>query len=582
MQCLTCNAQIAAGDAFCGSCGSKVAGQPSSSVPTQPTIASAEPTSQPSKSGRKRTGVVVGVIVALLIVGAAAFAFTPLGLLFQDENPLYDYTPEDASFFVGVDLLAAKGAWNDGRVQGLFEEMQNLAEDTLGESLDIADLEDELWSEIGIDSRRVSIEDQVLPWVGRWATAWLIADTRNGYVDEVDGCFTIQVRDRGEAQTALDDVIEEFDEVDGFIDDFSIDGVEVSKIAAAFDFWYIGLHEQAMLICSSENAFEDSLDAFENGDNLGNNPDFSALRSETPSRKLGEFYANAEDATLEGFDVNDSGLPLVHYGSIQLTDDGVQADYVTTNTLAGQLPSAGPGAADFLPEMSFFAANTSDLGQSLDGALDALSDAYGENRAAVEEEIEYRVDFDPFDWIASMEGTAGIALTTQGDFFGERIDFGVIAFSEVSDARESERVLNLFERDFRVDKDSFGDIEVTTFTDGGELAVGVSPDRVYIATSPENIELADSSPLSSSSRFKSTLNMLPGGSDWLAYFDTDLAIDAIEDAINAIGYLSNEEENVLEDLFSIARRYIPSAVMGFDSNDDIARLSMVVELADGR
>lgn len=537
MQCAVCNAALATGDIFCGNCGTPVA-QAANPGGTETTPVGDSPA---VGSTSKRIGV--RVIVALVMVGVlagAAFAFTPLGLLLQDENPLYVYVPEDAAIFVGVDLLEARKVLSDGRVQNLMDEVAPLLEDFMGQRFDQRDFEEMMSDELRMQDG-LTLDDDVLPWIGRWTATWASPYQQDGR-DRMEGCLLAQVRDVDAAQTSLEEFLDQQDQLGRTA---NVDGVRFTEVFLAGS-GYIGIHEDTMIFCSDEDPMRDALQARDR--DLASDQDFEELRGAVTGTPFIEGFANGSDISdLEGFNTSDLNLPDKHYAQIQLTQDGIEATYVSADTFDGKLPFPGTETANRLPEISFFAFSSSNLGTAIDAGIDSIADAADANRSEVEEELDYEMGFDVMRWVRTFEGSAGLALTDAGPFFEERVDLGVVAFSDVTTPRETDRLIDSLVReyDLATNREMIGDIEVTTTLDDLEIAVGVGPETVYVSSSAQNIEDALDSTLADSSSFNAATGLLPRGSDWLAYLDTERATNVITELIFNFETLAHETRDTL-------------------------------------
>jgi hypothetical protein len=165
-----------------------------SSVPGEVTLAD-EPQSPPA-GGRRRTGLLVGgVVTALVLGGAGAFAFQTLSG--AGSQPA-DVLPGDAFGYLRVDIDPSAGQKVSAvRFLGKLKDVRN----TLGSD----DPRRKLWEMVGKDSgnaclAKVSYEQDIAPWLGDRAGA---AIRPGGTAEKPNIAMAIQVKDEGSARDAL-------------------------------------------------------------------------------------------------------------------------------------------------------------------------------------------------------------------------------------------------------------------------------------------------------------------------------------------------------------------------------------------
>lgn len=236
--CNNCGTSNASGASFCSKCG---APQSAASVDAPSGPAAVLPA--PGKRSRAVWWVAGGLVV---VAAVAAFAvFSRVSAL--TGNAVVDAIPADAEVYVEIDLMEL----SEENIQDLIDGYSDVIDDEFGVDVRVPDDLYQVFDGVLDDEFRMSVEDDVMPWIGRyiavaafdsapsrrgglrlgdWLEAWAIPwGDREG-----DFLMVLQVRDRDLADAFVEDLADVFDDLDFSVDSASIDDVEFVEASGEF------------------------------------------------------------------------------------------------------------------------------------------------------------------------------------------------------------------------------------------------------------------------------------------------------------------------------------------------------------
>ena len=287
----------------------------------------------------KIIGAIVGVIV-LVLVGVVALMFT--GII---PNPLigpFLDPPEHSARYYPTDTMAYGwvSLYPEG---GQRDQMMDLWERF--NELPAVEEQIEEFQEDFEDQTGMTIEDDVMPWIGAELSAGLFEER-----GEFAGVITVAVRDSGAAEEFVDDLIDYLEDEEGM--DFDLDeddGVtiwvdEIGGVALA-------LTDDVLLSVFSEEP-EDALEKLletisgEEERSLAGEENFQTARSKLTGRRFASTYINVEELVdfLEESGIYSSdletvtaaadaaGIPDWAAGSAQWLDRGIVVEALVPNT----------------------------------------------------------------------------------------------------------------------------------------------------------------------------------------------------------------------------------------------------------
>jgi hypothetical protein len=536
----------------------------------------------PTPSKRKRNIIIAVAAVAVVLVCccvavAALLYFDPfgwgvLGIIFQNENTVAKAAPADSTAYVGIDLLNA----TPDKINPLISAFEDAFQDATGESVgDLVDIQDQI--DNGLDDFDISIEEDILPWVGRYAGMGLLELDLDsyGYPETVNFFVAIAARNR----TAADEFLVKLS--DGISDawDVSIDtntyqDTTIYVVDDPYQELAFARYKSLVILANSEDSIEQVIDA-EKGDSIADDSVYRDLVGKLPSDRLLTFYlpgsalADLSDALTSDMGLTGSAVEDIYAGtsgiafSIAIVDTGLQLDSVVaydpdqlSDSQRQLMEAAGRAnnAADHLPgdTLLYFAGQrldltwatyTDTLNESTDGDFD-------EALAELEDEIGIDINSDLFPY---LDGAYAMAVFPSDEGFlaeyGD-INLGIAFIAQTSDEAALLDTLDNFNRNFEdlsgleIDDTSSGDMmffeAIESYSDLTLFAYGVGSGWLGLATSVDVLEaLPDpSSALSDNENFRRAQSYLTGGMNIIGFVDLVNGLDEIRH--NLDGYARDD------------------------------------------
>ena len=538
---------------------------------------------------RRRNTIIIAVVAAVLLCCCVAvialLAVDPFGwgvfsLLFSKSDAVVQAMPEDTSIYMGVDFTKSTPQKIDRILSPFSDAIEDLSDEEIA-TLD--DLRDQ-FSEMLDDELDLSLEDDILPWVGKYAAVGLydVEFDEYGDIEEPKFVVAIQVRNKKEADAflpKLEDVISDDMGYDFDIDEY--DGVDIYELDSDYEDerFAFARSKDLLLFGLSKDSIEDAIDA-QNGASLADDDVYKDLAKKLPKDRSLTFFMPGDQlkditsaSLMSSFymfgmggdvlDVYDSILGVAFSASI--TDDGLQFDtlaaYDMDELSDAQLEmmksSGGKGkTADMFPDDTFFYVQGAGLDLIWEYYRDLIVDFagtedYDEMMDELEDEIGFNIED---DLIPYLNGEFALAAFESRDGMiaaDEELNIGMGMLVEVSD---EDAVLSVVDDFVDTIEDQGAEVDdmssdgatmydvIDDYNNESMVAFGLHKDFLGIMTSGSDLEdlYFGDSPLSKNDGFKQVWKAFPGGVDPSFYVDVQALVDIIRDGLS--GYALDDFE----------------------------------------
>lgn len=485
----------------------------------------------------RTTGIIAGVIAALVIIGGGAyFAW---GNFTQASQASAEAMPVDTPLYVSVDVINLRDREKVGRIADIFEKYSADAPD--------ANPMDTVQSEL-LDELDMTFEDDIVPWVGRTAGMGIF-NIEQGLDDaEADFIIAIQVRDNGEADSFLGKVESNYPNTENgnpFTKE-SYNGTTylLEQQSAQEQPLVLGRSDSLMLVSTSQALMENAIDA-RKGENLLSNETYTKLTAELPEERAMTFFmgkdgfeefldaAQAQSTVGVNFDSAMESANLDAFegvaGSIGLANDGIQMDYVSEtdstklsesqkSLLDAQKAFSGQMASK-VPSDTLLYLSSAGLASVWESQKETLLETGGEDfedsLTLAEEQLGFSID----NFLGQMTGEMALVVTpAESGLFSEMAEanVGVTLLHGVDDPQAMNDILQQIvtlatDFGFPLETTASGGFDLFTasmFSEAPAFGLGLNNDMFALTTAPEAIGGFSDGVLLSSGEFNSAQSAL--------------------------------------------------------------------------
>ena len=572
MFCPSCGQKIAQNATFCPYCG-----QPTTPSPGAEPVYSAAP--GPGRRGmRKGIPLVVGVIGSgvgvclclVLFLLIDPFRLHLIGRLRGTYDAAATAMPPETSLYLGVNLLNL----DQERIREIQQAFQDAAQGTyIDDEMDFVEEDfDELQDELGI-----SLEDDVLPWIGQYAGFGVIDPNINEYVEieTADWLFAVEARDKDAADAfllKLTDAIS--DDSDIRFHEVTYQEVLIYEYDTQYEWEELALarSDNLVLIGNGARIIENAI-ATQQKESLVDALYYRQIVGNLPRQRAVTFVLNplfwqeTSDILAEELDTGSDGLFSNEFAGLgfswSLIDEGIQIDIVTafdqeqmdetTVQLLEAMADRQP-LTDRLSEdtIAYWQGNHLDLiWQAIaDQMMDSVGrDDFQESMAIFEDEFGFDPDQDLFaqlngNWIVAIVPSQDsiyawiVAIVPSQDSIYAQyadINLGGVWLAQGNDletlARTAEDVADVMsEEGFSMNDIRRDDLLLYEVTEDEGFGFGTSEEFAFMGTSGRDIEqlyIHDSS-LMDNEVHQQTWRAFPRGMTPLFYLNATALIDSLE------------------------------------------------------
>ena len=502
------------------------------------------PRDLPVAAKRSRRGpIIAGVaVVAVLLVGGAAFAFQTLvgGPLSSAEA-----IPADAHIVVTVDALQLI---EEGRLEALVDAFMEPA--VAGGLIEPGDPQSyrDILSDIDAEATGSVTLDDVGSFIGRTATAafWIDADLFEADLYETaepDWMVSMMVRDMDAAESVLSKLVS-----NGEAESSDLNGITVytesANLEGGSEEAVVALYDRRMLMASSAELLNRSIATIDNGGSIADDGQFRATTDLLPDDRFVTFYTESgwiKDLIEQASDdlIGDTNLSeIVAFEEIAvsfgLIEAGLRIDSVATSADGTSTPTSGP--TDWVRRLP-----TDTLG--FVGATGGTSgnpwSAYGgDTQAEMQDalaEISDEVGFDIEAVLEHLTGEAVFAIAASNEgLVGAEAGVGIVAGIGFDDREAIAAPLEtledlLSEEGVEISPDQ--GLRVVHFEQDQIAAWSVTDEGLFVGSDPDLVRAvagSDDGGIVYAPLYVFLDEAMPGDG-LMAYWDADATIDLIYD-----------------------------------------------------